>query len=321
MNAVIEADKIVKRFSVSHGWLQHQDVAAVRGASVRIEPGQIVGLVGESGCGKTTLARIMVGIEPASEGTIFFRGNQVTTRSDWKRLRRSVQYIFQDPYSSLPPRMTVKEIVLDPLKIHHIGSRSERLEKVVTLLQLVGLSHKDMSRYPSEFSGGQRQRISIARALIFQPDVLICDEITSGLDVSIQAQVLDLLLNLRDELKLAYLFISHDLRVVRYICDEIAVMYAGKVVEYGSVNEVFSNPLHPYTRGLLASIPDHTRPSAQDELLAKISGEPPSPLSIPQGCPFAPRCSHRHEVPSNVDPALREIEPKHWVACHLYAEA
>jgi oligopeptide/dipeptide ABC transporter ATP-binding protein len=320
MTAVVAGSGLVKHFQLSEGWFRTTQINAVNGVDIYAQKGESLGVVGESGCGKSTLARMLVGIESPTDGHVEFEGKPVDSPADWRRLRRSVMYVFQDPYSSLPPRMTVRDIVLDPLVINHVGAARERNTRVVEMLDLVGIPTVDLERYPAEFSGGQRQRISIARALILNPRILICDEITSGLDVSIQAQVLNLLLNLQDRLDVGYVFISHDLRVVRYLCNVVAVMYFGKVVERGSAEEVFNRPLHPYTRGLLDSIPDHRkRRTGARQPLAKIAGEPPSTLEIPPGCPYAARCPIAKAICREVDPPETEHAGRK-VRCHFPGE-
>lgn len=316
MSAVIAGHGLVKRFRLSEGWFRSNHINAVNGVDIEAESGRSLALVGESGCGKSTLARLLVGVEQPSEGRVVFEGRAVTDRAGWRRLRRAVQYVFQDPYSSLPPRMTVRQILLDPLKINHVGESRLRPARVVEMLDLVGIPSVDLDRYPAEFSGGQRQRISIARALVIEPRMLICDEITSGLDVSIQAQVLNLLLDLQDRLGVGYVFISHDLRVVRYLCSTVAVMYLGRVVERGEVEAVFERPLHPYTRGLLRSIPDHRRRRTHGRVpLSRIAGEPPSAVDIPPGCPFAARCPIAKDLCRTVEPSETEHQGQR-VRCH-----
>lgn len=320
MTSVIAGRDLVKHFQLSEGWFHTARINAVNGVSIHAEKGESLGVVGESGCGKSTLARMLVGIEKPTEGQVEFEGKPVDGPGDWRKLRRSVMYVFQDPYSSLPPRMTVRDIVLDPLVINRVGAPRDRSTRVVEMLDLVGIPTIDLDRYPAEFSGGQRQRISIARALILNPRILICDEITSGLDVSIQAQVLNLLLNLQERLEVGYVFISHDLRVVRYLCSEVAVMYFGKVVERGSAEELFSRPLHPYTRGLLDSIPDHRKRRGDVRVpLARIAGEPPSTLEIPTGCPYASRCPIAKAVCREVDPPETDHGGRK-VRCHFAGE-
>jgi ABC-type oligopeptide transport system ATPase subunit len=252
----IEARNIVKTFGGQHG------VKALKGVSLTVEPGEIVGLVGESGSGKTTMARIIIGIETASGGEVLYGGKPVATPQDYRALRRHVQYVFQDPFTALCPTMRIGDALAEPLAIHRICPARERRERVARMLELVGL-HADVARrLPHQLSGGQRQRVNLARALMLEPKMLICDEIVSGLDVSIQAQVLQLLLDLQQRLSLGLIFISHDLRVVRYLCDRVLVMYLGEVVEEGPTAAVFGAPQHPYTKSLLAAIPDHSRPAS-----------------------------------------------------------
>jgi oligopeptide/dipeptide ABC transporter ATP-binding protein len=310
---VIAADRLFKRFG-----RRGQPIHAVNGVSLRVHSGEIVGLVGESGCGKSTLSRMLVGIESISAGRVLRDGVPVETMEDWRQLRRHVQYVFQDPFGSLCPTMTIGDALVDPLTIHRIGTRAERRERAAEMLQLVGLSASDMRRLPAQFSGGQRQRISIARALILDPQVVICDEIVSGLDVSIQAQVLNLLLELYGRFRLGMLFISHDLRVIHYLCDRVAVMYLGQIVEEGPAAEVFDRPQHPYTRGLLESIPDHAPHAA--ELRARVPGEPPSLAELPPGCPFSGRCPIEQRVCRDDAPELRDVFSGHAVRCHFPAD-
>jgi ABC-type glutathione transport system ATPase component len=258
MSGTLEARDIVKTFTVTRDG-KARVINAVNHVSLSVKPGEILGLVGESGSGKTTIARIMIGIERASAGTVVYNGRAVETRSDWQALRREVQYVFQDPFTALCPTMRIGDALAEPLIIHKIGEPGERQDRVAKMLELVGL-HADVARrLPNQLSGGQRQRVNLARALMLGPKILICDEIVSGLDVSIQAQVLQLLLDLQQELDLSLIFISHDLRVVHYLCDRVMVMYLGEIVEQGATADVFGAPEHSYTRALLAAIPDHSR--------------------------------------------------------------
>lgn len=254
----LEAIDIVKTFTTRRDG-RAQELRAVKGVSASVAPGEIVGLVGESGCGKTTLSRIMIGIEQASSGTVRYDGKVLETRADWRALRRSVQYVFQDPFTALCPTMRIGQALAEPLIIHNLCPASERADRVARMLEMVGL-HPDIARrMPNQLSGGQRQRVNLARALMLEPKILICDEIVSGLDVSIQAQVLRLLTDLQEKLGLGLIFISHDLRVIRYLCNRVLVMYLGEIVEEGPAETVFDNPQHAYTLALLAAIPDHSR--------------------------------------------------------------
>lgn len=260
---VLEARNVVKSFMIRREGRPYE-LRAVKDVSLSVAPGEIVGLVGESGSGKTTVSRIMIGIDQASSGEVLYGGRRIESRADWRALRRSVQYVFQDPFTALCPTMRIGQALAEPLAIHRICSASERPERVARMLETVGL-HRDVARrMPSQLSGGQRQRVNLARALMLEPKVLICDEIVSGLDVSVQAQVLALLLDLQKKLDLSIIFISHDLRVVRYLCDRVLVMYLGELVEQGPTAAVFDNPQHDYTRTLLAAIPDHTRSLAEN---------------------------------------------------------
>lgn len=294
---------------------------ALQDVSLPIHRGQIVGLVGESGCGKSTLARIAVRLEPPTSGSVTFEGQDVhqLTGPSLLAYRRRVQLVFQDPYSALPPRMRIADAIADPLRIHNIATADERTRRVEQLLELVGLSRNHGQRFPHQLSGGQRQRVNIARALALEPDVLILDEPVSALDVSIQAQVLNLLKALHRELGLTYIFISHDLRVVHYLCSTVAVMYLGRIVEYGPTAEVFHQPSHPYTRALLQSIPDHRLGTSH--LPVTLRGEVPSPIDLPRGCAFHPRCPlARDACTQDPPPPFREVTPGRFSAC-LFADS
>jgi oligopeptide/dipeptide ABC transporter ATP-binding protein len=299
----LDGQNIVKRFRVPRGG-RAEAFHAVNGVSLGVDDGEIVGVVGESGCGKTTLARIMIGIEPATTGDVVFEGAPIVTRDDWRRLRRSVQYVFQDPATSLCPTMRIGEALAEPLLVHGIGTHAERAAKVRDTLRLVGLDADVVGRLPIHLSGGQRQRVSLARALIIEPRIVICDEIVSGLDVSVQAQVLTLITDLQRRLGLGLIFISHDLRVVHYLCDRVVVMYLGQIVEEGSVDEVFGDPRHPYTRALLAAVP--ADPEATGPRGGRgLRGEPASLFHLPEGCHFADRCPDVMPVCRHGEPPLR----------------
>jgi oligopeptide transport system ATP-binding protein len=284
-----------------------QLLKAVNGVSFHLERGQCLGLVGESGCGKSTVARAIVGLHPATSGSIRFEGNELAGLSPrgWLPYRRKIQMIFQDPYASLDPRQTVSSILTEPTKIHGLSKPRERKLHAMQLLEAVGLNPRHINRYPHEFSGGQRQRIGIARALALEPELLICDEPVSALDVSIQAQIINLMGELKERFNLSYLFIAHDLAVVRHICDSVAVMYLGRVVEQASRDEIFNDPRHPYTKSLLSAVPvpDPEAERARERIV--LEGDVPSPLDPPPGCSFAPRCPWRNEVPD--DRCNREI--------------
>jgi oligopeptide transport system ATP-binding protein len=319
---LVEARNLKKHFPVTRGIVIERQVGAVRavdGVSFSIARGETLGLVGESGCGKTTVGRILLGLYPCTEGSITIDGHNVRLAKGRELLtvRRKAQMIFQDPYASLNPRWTVNSIVSEPLRVHElINSEKERSDRVKELLELVGLNARHVNRFPHEFSGGQRQRIGIARALASDPLFIVCDEPISALDVSIQAQVVNLLEDLQDRLGLTYLFIAHDLSMVRHICDRVAVMYLGVIVELAEREELYENPLHPYTQALLSAvpIPDPKKDRARQRTI--LAGDVPSPLNPPSGCRFHPRCPIAMEVCTHLVPEWREINPGHWVACH-----
>ncbi len=283
------------------------DVRAVDGVTFSVLEGETLGLVGESGCGKSTLGRTLMRLEDPTEGRVLFDGHDLAHASSAElfRQRRDIQIIFQDPYSSLNPRMTVGEIVREPLVVHRIGTKAEQVEKVRELLEVVGLTGEMLGRYPHEFSGGQRQRIGIARALALDPRLVIADEPVSALDVSVQSQVLNLMVRLQRERNLTYIFISHDLSVVEHVSDTIAIMYLGKLVEKGPVERIFEAPVHPYTRALIEAIPDPD--PRKRKKVTPLEGEAPSPVSPPSGCPFHPRCSFAVEDCRTVVPLLEEV--------------
>ncbi len=305
------------------------DIKAVDGLNFDIKRGETLGLVGESGCGKSTTGRAILQLYRPTAGSVQFDGVELTELKgeNLRRMRRNMQMIFQDPYASLNPRMTVGNIVGEPLEVHNILSGKARRERVKELLDIVGLNPYFINRYPHEFSGGQRQRIGIARALAVQPDFIVCDEPISALDVSIQAQVINLLEELQGEFGLTYLFIAHDLSVVRHISDRIAVMYLGKIVELTDRDTLYRNPLHPYTRALLSAvpIPDPIAEAEREKKRVILTGDVPSPANPPKGCNFCTRCYDKDRVwqeqkidTCEVEPEFREVEPGHWVACHLY---
>ncbi|MCK4999057.1 MAG: dipeptide ABC transporter ATP-binding protein [Anaerohalosphaera sp.] len=316
---LVEVKDLKTYFPVRKGMLKRTvgHVKAVDGVSFKIESGKTLGLVGESGCGKTTVGRSMLRLTKATSGEVFFQGHEVfkESRAGLKRLRRNMQYIFQDPYGSLNPRMTVGSIIAEPLRVHSVGSPEQRCENVNEILKRVGLSSDHARSYPHEFSGGQRQRIAIARALVLEPDFVICDEPVSALDVSIQSQIINLLQDLQRDMRLTYLFIAHDLAVIEHISDYVAVMYLGRIVEYTSAKRLYESPLHPYTKALISAIPE-SKP-IKDKQRIVLDGEVPSPSNPPLGCPFHPRCPVaearcRHEVQSLADVGT---ETEHLVAC------
>jgi oligopeptide transport system ATP-binding protein len=324
VSALLEVKDLFKYFPIHAGLTSRHvaDVRAVDGVSFTIEAGETLGLVGESGSGKTTIGRLLLRLLAATKGEIFFEGRDVLklSRSDIRRLRREIQIIFQDPFASLNPRMSIAEIVGEPLRIHGLASGKEIEGRVRELLATVGLQPYHANRYPHEFSGGQRQRIGIARALAVNPRFIVCDEPVSALDVSIQAQVINLLEDLQREFKLTYLFIAHDLSVVRHISTRVAVMYVGKIVELADRDELYQNPLHPYTQALLSAIPIPDPAVEKRRKRIVLTGDIPSPVNPPPGCRFHTRCPVAFERCSTEEPPLREYSPGHFAACHWVEE-
>ena len=316
---VLEVEGLKKHFPVKKGLLSRNagKVYAVDGVSFHIGPGETLGLVGESGCGKSTVGRTVLRLIDPTEGTIRLNGRDVTDlgKTDMRAVRREMQIIFQDPYSSLNPRMSAGDIVGELLRVHGLGNAAEREERVAELFERVGLSRAQMKSFPHEFSGGQRQRIGIARALALNPKLIVGDEPVSALDVSIQAQVINLLMDLQKEFRLSYLFVAHDLAVVEHISHRIAVMYLGRIVEYTDKRTLFTDPQHPYTEALLSAVPVPDPRLRRKKMV--LQGDVPSPINPPSGCHFHTRCPYAEERCRIESPALREIAPGHTVACHL----
>jgi oligopeptide/dipeptide ABC transporter ATP-binding protein len=295
-------------------------VKAVDGISFSVKKGESFGIVGESGCGKSTASRAVLQLIRPTSGKIYFKDQELTSlpKRQLRNVRKNIQMVFQDPYDSLNPRLTVEEILEEPLKAHKIGSKEERRKKIIEIMDVCGLNPEYIHRYAHEFSGGQRQRIGIARALILKPELVVADEPVSALDVSIQSQILNLMMDLQETLNLTYLFISHDLGVVRHFCDRIGVMYLGRMAELAETDSLFENPLHPYTKSLLSAIPISNPRQKRERVL--LQGDVPSPVDPPKGCAFASRCPEAMDICKTDRPVMREVEKDHYVACHLYTE-
>lgn len=323
MTEILKAEDMQVYFPITKGVLARTvgHVQAVDGISFHLEIGETLGIVGESGCGKTTAGMACMGLTPPTAGKVLFEGRDMAklTRRELKSLRRKMQLIFQDPYSSLNPRMTVNQILSDPMDVHSIYTGKERAERLAFLLQTVGLSPEHGRRYPHEFSGGQRQRIGIARALALDPTVIIGDEPVSALDVSIQAQIINLLMDLKKDFDLSLVVISHDLAVVEYLCDRILVMYLGKIIEEALYADLYNSPKHPYTQALLSAAPITDPLAAKRRIL--LEGDVPSPIDPPSGCRFHTRCPQKMEICSREEPPFRDMGGGHVVACHLYGDS
>jgi oligopeptide/dipeptide ABC transporter, ATP-binding protein, C-terminal domain len=314
---LIEIKNLKQYFNINMGMFRSKPLKAVDDVSFTINKKETLGLVGESGCGKTTVGRTILHLYKPTAGEVWYDGRLIKTKADIKEFRKKATMVFQDPYSSLNPRMTVSDIIGEPLDIHRMYSgKKEREEKILELMGRVGLNSEHASRYAHEFSGGQRQRIGIARALAVNPDFVVCDEPVSALDVSIQAQVINMFDELQEMLGLTYLFIAHDLLVVRHISDRIAVMYLGKIVELANANEVYGRPLHPYSKSLISAVPVPDPKTARANERIILKGDIPSPLNAPSGCPFRTRCQYATDQCAQSMPEFREVEKGHFVACH-----
>ncbi len=320
-DTLVEVRNLKEYFNIATGAFTTRPLKAVDDVSFSIHRGETLGLVGESGCGKTTVGRTLLHLYKPTAGQIFFDGKEVKTKKDVLEYRRKSAMVFQDPYSSLNPRMTVADIIGEPLDVHKMyANKKEREEKILGLMAKVGLNSEHANRYAHEFSGGQRQRIGIARAMAMNPQFVVCDEPVSALDVSIQAQVINMFDELQEQMGLTYLFIAHDLLVVRHISDRIAVMYLGKMVELADATEIYDHPLHPYTKCLMSAVPLPDPKRARENHRIVLSGDIPSPLNAPSGCPFRTRCPYATEVCAASMPEFKEVQSGHFVACHRINE-
>ena len=318
---LIRVSHLKKYFNINTGFFQSKPLKAVDDISFDIMAGETLGLVGESGCGKTTAGRTLLHLYQPTAGEIIFHGKKIQSRQDINEFRKKATIVFQDPYSSLNPRMTVADIIGEPLDIHHMySSKEERREKILELMDHVGLNSEHAARYAHEFSGGQRQRVGIARSLAVNPEFIVCDEPVSALDVSIQAQVINMFDELQDRMHLTYLFIAHDLLVVRHISDRIAVMYLGRMVELADADEIYDRPLHPYTKALISAVPVPDPKEARANKRIALKGEIPSPLNAPAGCPFHTRCAYATDACRESMPAFEQVEKGRFVACHRVKE-
>ena len=318
---IVEVRNLKEYFNINMGMFRTKPLKAVDNVSFAIQPGETLGLVGESGCGKTTVGRTILHLYKPTGGEVLYKGRKIQTKADIQAFRNKASMVFQDPYSSLNPRMTVADIIGEPLDVHKLySSRQERQERILELMGYVGLNSEHAARYAHEFSGGQRQRIGIARALAVNPDFIVCDEPVSALDVSIQAQVINMFAELQEKFGLTYLFIAHDLLVVRHISDRIAVMYLGKMVELANANEIYDHPLHPYSKSLLSAVPVPDPKIARANQRIVLSGDIPSPLNAPSGCPFRTRCPYACGKCAESMPDFQEVSAGHFVACHRVGE-
>lgn len=316
---LVEVKELKQYFQVNGNRGQKLTLKALDGVSLSIREGETMGLVGESGCGKSTLGKAILQLYTPTAGEILFDGKKIdhhAGKNERKEFSSKVQLIFQDPSSCLNPRKKIREILEEPYVVHHLGDKKSQLTNISELCELVGLSNQFLERYPHEMSGGQKQRIGIARALALRPKLVVCDEPVSALDVSVQAQVINLLLDLREQMNLTYLFISHDLSVVKYICQRICVMYLGRIVEIADAEEIYRNTMHPYTKALISAIPVADPEDHRQRIILK--GEFPSPVNPPSGCAFHPRCPQACEVCKKLRPKMKEVSPGHFVSCHLY---
>ena len=318
---IVEVRNLKEYFNINMGMFRTKPLKAVDNVSFAIQPGETLGLVGESGCGKTTVGRTILHLYKPTGGEVLYKDRKIQTKADIQAFRNKASMVFQDPYSSLNPRMTVADIIGEPLDVHKLySSRQERQERILELMGYVGLNSEHAARYAHEFSGGQRQRIGIARALAVNPDFIVCDEPVSALDVSIQAQVINMFAELQEKFGLTYLFIAHDLLVVRHISDRIAVMYLGKMVELADANEIYDHPLHPYSKSLLSAVPVPDPKIARANQRIVLSGDIPSPLNAPSGCPFRTRCPYACDKCAESMPDFQEVSAGHFVACHRVGE-
>ena len=320
-DTLVEVKHLKEYFNIATGAFTSKPLKAVDDVSFTIRRGETLGLVGESGCGKTTVGRTLLHLYKPTAGEIFFEGQKVETKKEILEYRKKSAMVFQDPYSSLNPRMTVSDIIGEPLDVHKMyQNKKEREERILELMAQVGLNSEHANRYAHEFSGGQRQRIGIARAMAMNPQFVVCDEPVSALDVSIQAQVINMFDELQDKMGLTYLFIAHDLLVVRHISDRIAVMYLGKMVELADATEIYDHPLHPYTKCLMSAVPLPDPKKARENKRIVLTGDIPSPLNAPSGCPFRTRCPYATEACGESMPEFKEVSSGHFVACHRINE-